>query len=83
MTKEKDKESIQQPSMDLCYLVSWHLRNWVHFLARHQICTNNYILLQFPKETNTKGSKTLTPFTPFHKNVQSFDLIKRNFHTIT
>ncbi len=29
------------------------------FLARHQIIRiNNYILLQFPKETNTRGSKT-------------------------
>ncbi len=26
-----------------CYLVSWYLRSWVHFLARHQIRTNNYI----------------------------------------
>ncbi len=26
-----------------CYLVSWHLRTWVHFLARHEISTNNYI----------------------------------------
>ncbi len=52
------------------YLVSWYLRTWVRFLARHKTCTNNYILLQFPK---TRGSKTLTPFTPFHTNVQSFD----------
>ncbi len=43
------------------------------FLARHQIRTNKYILLQFPKETNTRGSKTLTPFTPFYTNLQSFD----------
>ncbi len=56
-----------------CYLVSWHLRTWVHILARHEIRTNNCILLQFLKETNTGGSKTLTPFTPFHTNVQSFD----------
>ncbi len=63
------------------YLVSWHLRTWVHFLSRHEICTNNYILLQFPKETNT-SSKNLTPFTPFHTNLQ-FWLIKRTFHTIT
>ncbi len=37
--------------------------------------TNNYILLQFhfPKETNTRGSKAPTPFTPFHTNLQSFD----------
>ncbi len=55
------------------YLVSWHLRTWVHLLARHEICTNNYILLQFPKETNTRGSKTLTPFTHFHTNSQRFD----------
>ncbi len=25
------------------YLVSWYLRTWVHFLARHEIRTNNYI----------------------------------------
>ncbi len=56
-----------------CYLVSWHLCTWVHFLTRQEIRTNNYILLQFPKETNTRGSKTLTPFTPFHTNLQSFD----------
>ncbi len=55
------------------YLVSLHLHTWVHFLVRHEICTNNYILLQFPKETNTRGSKTVTPFTPFHTNLQSFD----------
>ncbi len=55
------------------YLVSLHLHTWVHFLVKHEICTNNYILLQFPKETNTRGSKTLTPFTPFHTNLQSFD----------
>ncbi len=56
-------------------LVSWHLCTWVHFLARHEIRTNNYILLQFqfPKETNTRGSKAPTPFTPFHTNLQSFD----------
>ncbi len=42
-------------------------------LVGHEICTNNYILLKFSKETNTRGSKTLTPFTPFHTNVQSFD----------
>ncbi len=40
-----------------------HLRTWVHFLARHKICTNNYILLQFPKETNTRDSKTLSTST--------------------
>ncbi len=40
-------------------------------------------LLQFLYKTNTRGSKTLTPFTPFHTNLQSFDLIKRNFCTIT
>ncbi len=57
----------------LSYLVSWHLHTWVHFLARHEICPNNYILLQFPKETNTRGSETLTPFTPFHTHLQSFD----------
>ncbi len=56
-------------------LVSWHLCTWVRFLARHEIRTNNYILLrfQFPKETNTRGSKALTPFTTFHTNLQSFD----------
>ncbi len=65
-------------------LVSWHLCTWVHFLARHEIRTNNYILLQFhfPKETNTRGSKAPTPFTPFHTNLQ-FWLIKRIFRTIT
>ncbi len=31
------------------YLVSWHLRTWVHFLSRREIRTNNYILLQFLK----------------------------------
>ncbi len=46
---------------------------WVHLLARHEIRTNNCISLQFPKETNTRGSKTLTPFTPFLTNVQGFD----------
>ncbi len=51
----------------------WHVRTWVHFLARQKIHTNNYILLQFPKETNTRGSKTLTYFSPFHTNLQSFD----------
>ncbi len=25
------------------YLISWHLRAWVHFLARHEIRTNNYV----------------------------------------
>ncbi len=55
------------------YLVSWYLHSWVHFLARHEICTNNCLLLQFPKETNTRGNKTLTYFTPFHTNVQIFD----------
>ncbi len=52
------------------YLVSWHLRTRVHFLARHEIRTKT-TLLQFPKETNTRGSKT--DFTPFHTNLQSFD----------
>ncbi len=59
-------------------LVSYLIRTYVHILARHEICTNNYILLQFQKETNTRGSTTLTPFTPFHTNLQSW-LIKRNF----
>ncbi len=55
------------------YLVSWHLCTWVHSLARCEIHTNNYILLQFIQETNTRGSKTLTPLTPFHTNLQCFD----------
>ncbi len=42
------------------YLVSWHLHTGLHFLVRHEIRTNNYILLQFPKETNTRSSKTDT-----------------------
>ncbi len=71
-------------SFFFCYLVLWHLLTWVHFLAR-----------QFPKETNTSGrhllliftqntrrSKTLTPFTPFHTNTE-FWLIKHIFRTIT
>jgi len=58
------------PRCVLGYLVSWHLRTWVHVLARHKICTNNYILLQFPKETNTRGSETITHF---HTNLQRFD----------
>ncbi len=32
-----------------CYLVSWHLCTWVHFLARWEIRTNIYILLHVPK----------------------------------
>ncbi len=55
------------------YLVSWHLRTWLHFLARHEICTNNCIWLQFTKDTNTRGSKTLVTFTPFHTNLQSLN----------
>ncbi len=66
--------------LKICYLVSWHLRTWVCFLARHKICTNNYILLQFPKETNTRGSKTFYSFS--HKFTE-FWLIKHNFRTIT
>ncbi len=50
---------------DLFYLVSWHLHSWVHILARNEIHTNNYILLQFPKETNTRVSKTPTSFILF------------------
>ncbi len=50
---------------------------WVHFLERHDICTNNYILLQFPKDT--RGSKTLTPFYCFSHKCAEFRLIKRNF----
>ncbi len=55
------------------YLVSWHLCNWVHFLVKHEIRTNKYISLQFPKEMNTRGSKTLMAFIPFHTNVLSLD----------
>ncbi len=51
-------------------------RTWMHFLARHGICINNYILLQFPKEMNTRGSKTPTSFTPFHTD---FLIIKASF----
>ncbi len=54
-------------------LVSWHKRTWGHFLARCEICTNKYISLQFPKEMNTRGSKTPTSFIPFHTYLQSFD----------
>ncbi len=64
------------------YLVSWHLRTWVHFLARHEICTNNYILLQFPKETNTRGSKKDTFYSFSHKFTE-FWLIKCHFCPIT
>ncbi len=56
-------------------------RTWVNFLARHEIRTNNYILLKFPKETNTRGSKTLTPFTPFHTNLDYTN--NPNFHYTT
>ncbi len=55
------------------YLVSWHKLTWVHFLARREKRTNKYISLQFPKEMNTRGSKTKTPFIHFHTNLQSFD----------
>ncbi len=71
LTHVPERESFQAAAK--YSLVSLHLCIWVHFLARHEICTNYYILLQFPKETNTRGSKTLTPFTPFHTNLQSFD----------
>ncbi len=39
--------------------------------TQNTVCTNNYILLQFTKEMNTRGSTT--PFTPFHTNLQRFD----------
>ncbi len=68
-----DSEAVQE-QITVTYLVSWHLCTWVHFLARCEIHTNNkYISLQFPKEMNTRGSKTPMPFIPFHTNVQSFD----------
>ncbi len=57
------------------------LCTWVHFLARRRIHTNNYILLHFPKETNTIG-KNSDAFYSFHTNVQ-FRLKKSNFRTIT
>ncbi len=47
--------------------------SWVHFLSRHEICTNKYISLQFPKEMNTRGSKTPISFISFHTNLQSLD----------
>ncbi len=37
----------------------------MHFLSRHEICTNKYISLQFPKEMNTRGSKTPISFFLF------------------
>ncbi len=52
---------------------------WMHFLARHEIRTNNYILLQFhfPKETNSDT------FYSFSYKFTEFWLIKRIFRTIT
>ncbi len=47
-----------------------HLRTWVHFLARHEIRTNNYILLQ---KKQTLEAVKLTSFPPFHTHLQSFD----------
>ncbi len=48
------------------YLVSWHLCTWVHFLARCKIHANKYVLLQFPKEMITTGSKTQMPYLFMH-----------------
>ncbi len=57
----------------------------VHFFVtlRHQIHTNNYILLPFPKETNNRGSKTSDTVCSFSHKCTEFWLIKRNFRTIT
>ncbi len=51
-------------------------------LARCEIRTNKYISLQFPKEMNTRGSKT-DAFYSFSHKFTEFWLKKRNYHTIT
>ncbi len=45
--------------------------------------TNKYLSLQFPKEINTRGSKTLDAFYSFSHKFKEFRLIKCNFRIIT
>ncbi len=63
------------------YMVSWHLCSWVHFLARCEIHSNKYISLQFPKETNTRGSNS-DAFYSFSHKCTEFRLKKHNLRTI-
>ncbi len=51
---------------DLCNLGSLEIRVSTYISAKLKKRTYMYDSLQFPVEMNTRGSKTLTAFIPFH-----------------